>query len=101
MFKLQPNPTFKAKVEIRLPGQKKPSEIEFEFRHFSMSKWEAIASDKAVKDALIDDVVVGWSGVDEAYSPEALATLFDEFPGAVSAVFEKFVSELFGAKQKN
>lgn len=101
MFKLQPNPTFKAKVAIPLPGQKKAGEIEFEFRHFSLSKWEAIAAERPVRDVLIDDIIVGWSGVEEAFSKEALVVLFDEYPGAAAAVFDTFVAELFGAKRKN
>ena len=33
MFKLQPNPTFKAPVLLSVPGEDKPKEIVGEFRH--------------------------------------------------------------------
>lgn len=103
MFKLQPNPTFKTRIEIPVPGQKKAESVEFEFRHFTVSAWEKIGAEKTMRDALIEDIVVGWNGPDEAYSQEAIAVLFDNYPAATGAVFEGFITELFGgkAKQKN
>ena len=41
MFKLQPNPTFRTKVGIVLPGQQKPAEIEVEFKFLSRSAAQA------------------------------------------------------------
>jgi hypothetical protein len=103
MFKLQPNPTFKAKVAITVPGQDKPAMVEMEFKHMSREAvreyFENLAG-KSDAEALAV-VVVGWSGVDEAYSQEALAVLLDNFPSAAASIFDTFRSELFEARRKN
>lgn len=102
MFKLQPNPTFKARAPISIPGHK-PAEIEIEFKHLSREKsrefFENIAG-KTDAEAL-GEIVVGWSGVDQAYSEEALAVLLDNFPSSAASIFETFRRELFEAKTKN
>ena len=99
-FRLQPNPTFKAKVKIPVPGQARSSEVEFEFRHFSQSDFDGMMQEKSVRDTLTDDVIVGWSGVDTPFSTEALKQLFDNYPGAGAVVFQTFVDELFTDKAK-
>jgi len=103
MFKLQPNPTFKTKVQISVPGQKRPGEIECEFKHFTASAWESLSQEKSVRDALAEDVLIGWSGVDEPFSREAVELLFDKYPASAMEIFQAFAEEMFGgkAKQKN
>ena len=103
MFKLQPNPTFKAKVPITIPGQDKPALVEMEFRHMSREAvkafFEGIAG-KSDADAL-SEIVAGWSGVDQAYSAEALAVMLDNYLSAAAAIYETFRRELFEARAKN
>jgi len=103
MFKLQPNPTFKAKVSITIPGQDKPALVEMEFRHMSREAVKGFfesAAGKTDAEALAD-IVVGWSGVDQAYTSEALAVLLDNYPSAAGGIFEAFRRELFEARAKN
>ena len=103
MFKLQPNPTFKARAPINIPGKSKPEEIEIEFKHMSREQvkefFEAVTG-KTDAEA-IGEIVVGWSGVDAPYSADALATLLDNFPSAAASIFETFRTELFEARRKN
>ncbi len=102
-FKLQSNPTFKAKVGISIAGDSKPAEIEVEFKYLSKTAIKTYFDSlqgKTDADAL-DDIIVGWNGVDQPYSTEALATLIDNYPAAASDLFEAFRRELIEAKRKN
>jgi len=103
MFKLQPNPTFKTKVAITVAGQDKPALVEMEFKHLSREAvrefFESLGG-KSDAEALAM-IVVGWSGVDQAYSDEALAVLLDNYPSAAGSIFETFRRELFEARAKN
>ena len=103
MFKLQPNPTFKARVPITVPGQAKPAEVEIEFRHMGREAVRAYFESLPGKTDLdaVELIVVGWSGVDSAFSREALGQLLDAYPAAAAAIFETFRRELFEARTKN
>lgn len=103
MFKLQPNPTFKAKAGISIAGQARPAEIEVEFRYLSKDALKGYFDSlpgKTDAEALAE-IVVSWSGVDQAYSAEALALLVDNYPAAATDLFETFRKELLEAKRKN
>lgn len=103
MFKLQPNPTFKARVSITIAGQDKPAMVEMEFKHLSreaVREYFETLGGKTDTEALAV-IVVGWSGVDQAYSAESLAILLDNYPSAAKSIFDTFRSELFEARAKN
>ena len=103
MFKLQPNPTFKAKVGISIAGAARPAEIEVEFKYLSkdaIKEYFDRLQGKTDAEAL-GEIIVGWSGVDEAYSATALELLVDNYPAAASDLFETFRKELLEAKRKN
>ena len=103
MFKLQPNPTFKTKVAISVAGEKRQPEIEVEFKYLNRERVREYFDNlqgKTDAEALAE-IIVGWSGVDEAYSPEALAILLDNYPAAAADLFESFRRELLEAKRKN
>ena len=103
MFKLQSNPTFKVKVPISVAGEKRQPEIEVEFKYLNKEAVKAYFDGlpgKTDAEALAE-IVVGWAGVDEAYSPEALAMLVDNYPAAAADLFGTFQRELLEAKRKN
>ena len=105
MFKLTANPTFKAKVEISIPGATKPGIIEVEFKHQSKEKLKAFFDQ--MKDSEAADVehlakiIVGWSGVDTDYSEEALDAMLDQYPAAAHELFAAYSAELLVSKRKN
>jgi hypothetical protein len=103
MFKLQPNPTFKAKVSISVAGEKRLPEIEIEFKYLNKEAIKKYFEDIAGKsDAeALSEIIVGWSGVDQPYSAEALTLLVDNYPAAAADLFETFRKELLEAKRKN
>jgi hypothetical protein len=103
MFKIQNNPTFKTKAQISVPGQTRPAEIEVEFKYLTRKALKAYfdgISGKTDEEAL-GEIIVGWSGVDTDYSPEALAELLDNYPAAAGDLFEAFRREVLEAKRKN
>jgi hypothetical protein len=102
MLKLQPNPTFKAKVSISVAGDRN-QDIDVEFKYLSKTKIKTYFEDisgKSDADALAE-IIVGWSGVEVAYSAEALAELIDNYPSAAADLFEVFRKELMEGKRKN
>ena len=105
MFKLQnTNPTFTAKVGISVAGQAKPAEIEIEFKYLTRKKvkdyFAGLKGDKEDHEALAE-IIVGWRGVDQDYTPEALEALLDNYPAAARDLFAAFSSELMESRRKN
>lgn len=103
MFKLQPNPTFKTKVAISVAGEKTSPSIEIEFKYMSretVKQFFENITGKTDADSLAE-IIVGWNGVSELYSPEALSILIDNYPAASTDLFEAFRRELLESKRKN
>ena len=103
MFKLQPNPTFKTKVGISVAGQESPDEIEVEFKYLSKPAVKAFFDALKGKDDVdaLAEIMVGWSGTDHDFSPEALSELLDNYAAAAADIFWKFRHELLESKTKN
>lgn len=103
MFKINPNPTFKATVQISVPGSDKPATITVDFKHLSKSALRDYFSGldgKTDADAL-GAVITGWQGIDAEYSAESLAQLIDNYPASAGELFEAFRRELLEARRKN
>ncbi len=103
MFKLQPNPTFKAKVGISVAGAAKPVEIEVEYRYLKKSAVKEFFDNLEGKNdgEALAEIVVGWTGIDQPYSTEALALLLDNYPASARDLFGAFSRELLEARTKN
>jgi len=106
MFKLQPNPTFKAEVLIPVPGGK-PGKITAIFKHKGkkelQSFFESLQTEgdqRSDVDAL-GELLAGWEGVDDKFSEENLGILLDAYPGSAMAFFETFRKEALEARTKN
>src|SRR5512133_454055 len=103
MFKINPAPTFRAKVALTVPGAETAAVVEFEFRHKSRSAfvawWEASQQRKSV-DALAD-IIVSWDEavVDDAgnpipYSADALAKMLNSYHAAGTEILTAYYKEL-------
>lgn len=98
---LNPAPTFKAKVGIPVPGGES-AEVEFTFTHRSRSaclSWKEEA-EKASDAEAVMQMVTGWD-LDDAFTPENVARLCDNYPGAGTAIFIAYLRELRGERAKN
>lgn len=109
MFRLNPNPTFRAKVPLSVPGLEKALEIEVEFRHKTatgLQDWTKRAMGRTDVENL-DEVIVGWSGVmgDDGqqvpYSFTNLAALLENYSAAKWELLAAYKAELTEAKRKN
>ena len=102
-FTLQPKPTFTGEVMIPTPNGE--GKVTFEFKHMGRKalKAESLGEGDTARpdsEALLD-LVSGWSGVDEKFSPENLDVLLDNYPSAAKVIFEAYNKGLFEGKQKN
>ena len=104
-FTLQPKPTFTGEVTIPTPAG--DGKITFEFKHMGRKALKAFfeslgEGDTARPDSeALLDLVSGWSGVDEKFSPANLDILLDNYPSTAKAIFEAYNKGLFEGKQKN
>lgn len=104
-LKLNPEPTFKSKVGVPVPGGR-TAEVEFTFRYRSKSelkKWNdeiAEAPKDADEAALFRTFVVAWDLEDE-FSDENIRRLCDAYPGAASAAVDVYLRESWGARRGN
>lgn len=100
MFKLQPKPTFWAKVPIPIAGNPRPAQLDIEFKHLEtedLKEYLTGLSGREDADAM-GDIVCGWKGVDESFSPDALAKLLSNYTGAASSLMNVYIEESTGAK---
>ncbi len=102
MFKIKPNPTFRAFVDIPVPGGEF-EKIEFEFKHFTAKEFDDLLKQWAGKPDIeyMPKFIVGWFGVECEYSVEALEELFQWRATAPRAIYKKYVAEMFEAREKN
>lgn len=109
MFCLQPNPTFTAPVPITVPGLPEPLEVQFTFRHKNKAALKAWAVDGVDKDdaALLHELIVGWSGMQDSkgaevpYSLTALHELINSYWAARDEITAAYLAELKDSKAKN
>jgi hypothetical protein len=105
MFKINPNPTFKHKINIPVPGNT-PVAVTFEFKHKGRDELQAYyaglaeANDRSDGDALAE-LICGWEGVDVPFSVENLSALVNNYPGAATALFEGYREALLEGRRKN
>jgi len=114
-FKLNPAPTFKATVQLTVPGSDQTAPIGFTFRHkgrTALDAWANRPSDAAGQAtrlddvAYLDEVIAAWEGpVDDndrpvPYSPEALARLLEAYTPAGREIWRAYVAALTESREK-
>lgn len=108
-FRINPSPTFRAKVPLTVPGAEKRAVVEFEFRHKGRAQYAAwIESARGRNDAeALAEVIAGWSGVvdeqgaDLPYSEEMLGVLIDRYPASALEILKGYHDALWEAREKN
>lgn len=103
-LKLVPDPTFKAKVPIRVAGAGE-IEVEFTFKYRDRDQLQAffkpLQKPGAVFDAdLVTAMCTGWDLL-ETFNAENVETLCRQYIQAPRAIFEVYGAELTGARAKN
>ncbi len=107
MFNLNPSPTFKAAVQITVPGQAELAQVEFTFRHKSKDAlakwWAAYVQDPGVAKLaeVIEDWAVRRDGEAVAFSQAALDELVQNYPAAMGELADAYMLELVRSRRKN
>ena len=107
MFKITPNPTFPADVEISTPVG--VATLKLEFKHLGkdrLKKLHETAQTQADIETLTQ-IVVGWSEVFDAegnpvaFNADSMAQLIDAYPSAPFEIYQAYISAASGARVKN
>lgn len=108
-FRINPAPTFRAKVPLSVPGADARGVVEIEFRHKGRAAyaawWDSIGQRGDAE--VLDEIIAGWSDVIDdkgepvAYSLDALRLLVDRFPASGLEILAHYKRALWEAKEKN
>lgn len=107
MFKLQPNPTFPADVEVSTPvGQAK---LKLEFKHLGKEALKKLNENAKTQPDIetLSQIVVDWSEVFDAdgnpvaFNVDAMAQLIDAYPAAPFEIFQTYIKAASGSRLKN
>lgn len=100
MFKLQPKPTFWAKVPISIAGSAKTVLLDIEFNHLNRDSLREYLNSLDGREDVdsIGDIVAGWKGVDEEFSMSTLEKLLSNYPGSAMSLVRVFAAESIGSK---
>lgn len=101
MLKLKPDPTFKAKVLVPIPGGESQPVV-FEFKHKTRDdfrKWiDRPAGESDVQEILA--IAVGWDLADP-FDAEHVGLMVQNYYGSPMAVVQAYIEELTKARQGN
>lgn len=101
-LKLQPAPTFWAKVPIPLPGGEK-HEIELEFVHKTRDDLDKWRSEKDVKTdgKAVMTIVKNWRGVEGDFNEDNINAVLQNYHGAGIAIGRTYIEQLMQLKLGN
>lgn len=104
MLKLNPAPTFKAKVKIPEPGGV-VHDVTFEFKHRTRDGLrELLASEEWRNGNDVDNVlamVCGWEGVEAPFGREGVEQLVQNYHAAPALIASAYTLELTQARLGN
>lgn len=101
-LKLQPDPTFKAKVEIAVPGSA-PATVTFTFKYRSRPEMERLMESVKQMETdveLVMSVACGWDLADD-FNEVNVQTLVDSYISSPASVFEVYCAQQTGFRAKN
>lgn len=98
---LQPNPRFKGKVEIPVPGEE-PATVEFTFIHRTKSALHEFGNSRiGVGDiTTFLEMVCGWD-LEEEFNTENVELLLQNYINVPLTTFHEYVNLLMHGKSKN
>lgn len=102
MLRLNPLPTFSAKVSI--PDPSGPAQtLVVEFKHKTLAELDEYGKRTAGQPVAqtIPELVSGWSECDTPYSPDALQSLLNNYAGAGEAIARAYSSAIWQGRQGN
>jgi len=104
MLRLKANPTFKTSVKIPVPGGEVVT-ITMEYKHMTKDQYRAFIEQEKTKkrsdEAAIQDIAVGWEGVEAEFTPENVHEFCQQYHGAATRIAQTFIEELTQYKAGN
>lgn len=104
MFKILPEPTFEAIVEVPVPG-KDPASLCLTFKHKSRKEvvefFEKAGNADIIDAKILSEIIVGWKDVDAEFSVDNLQLVIDNYHAVVPAIFKTFGEQLAEGRRKN
>lgn len=102
VFSIKPAPTFKAPVNIHVPGAAEPGVINLEFKHIKPKDLEArMESLQGKTDVeVIQELAVGWD-VDGEFDADNIGELVDNYANVGVAVINGLAAALIPASRGN
>lgn len=100
-FTLAPSPTFKAPVDIPVPGAEAAT-VEFTFKHKTRDQFAKLMEglvDRKDEDVILE-ICEGWELSDE-FNKKSVALMNQNYMGSARAVIEKYINELAVVKLGN
>lgn len=103
MFKLNPNPTFWAKVPLTVPGRDKQEIVEVEFIHMNRDDLKDYFNNLEGKDdaEALGEIINNWREIDADYTAENLGRLLKNYPAAALDFFHAYRHEVLESRRKN
>jgi len=114
-LKLNLNPTFKADVDVTVPGVENSSKVQMVFKYRDQPTFRAwldglseqrdetgivIREAKTFTEAFMD-FVAAWPGVDAEFNAETVEAFLGSYPAAYVEIFGQYSKLLFGSRIKN
>jgi hypothetical protein len=98
---LKANPTFQAKVGIPVAGGASV-DVLFTFKHRTKTQLAEFVNTRADKtdEATVLDMVTAWD-LEDAFGPDSVKELLENYIGAALATYHTYVEELTKAKSGN
>jgi len=101
MFKIEPNPSFWATVEIHVPGEG-PAKFEAEYRFLDRAESQVYfesLNNKTNIEAL-DEILLDWRGINAPFSKDNLLKLLDNYSTAAPGFYKAYLAEITGTADK-
>jgi len=105
MFKIIPDPTFKADVLLTVPGQADQVKVNMTFRH--KDRAALIELDKSLRDKktkvedILVDLIEDWDGINSPCDKESITAFCYNYVAAPLEVINAYKDELIQSKIKN
>lgn len=103
MLKLMPEPKFTANVALTIPGKEEPAVVQITYKYMTRTQvFQYFESMKGKKDAeALKELITGWEGFDEKYTPANLELLLEHYPAAATELITAYTRNLMESRVKN
>jgi hypothetical protein len=104
MFKILPQPTFEAIVEVPVPGSD-AAPLCLVFKHKNRKEvvdfFDMASKAEAIDATVLSEIIIGWKDVDAEFNVSNLQQVIDNYHAVVPAIFKTYGEQLAEGRRKN